>query len=208
VAATAVVLVGAVPMASASMNPNADPILAVAEDGTPNFVNEPAPTFNLVNQRGQAVSLRTLRGRTVALTFLDPVCTSDCPLIAQEFRQAAALLGGDAPHVEFVAIVDNPIYRSVAVMSAFDRQEGLDHMSNWLYLTGTVSALGRVWNEYGMPTVVYGAGAMVAHGELTYIIDGHGRTREVLSTVPGPDTSSKSSFAVFLSHELERVLHA
>ena len=50
----------------------------------------------------------------VLLTFLDPVCVSDCPLIAQEFRQAGQLLGTDGRQVELVAIDINPLYYSVA----------------------------------------------------------------------------------------------
>ena len=50
-AAMVVVLVGAVPMASAAVNPNADPILAVAVDGTPNTVDLPAPAFALSTRR-------------------------------------------------------------------------------------------------------------------------------------------------------------
>ena len=91
--ALALLVLGAAPMAVASTNPHADPILALAIDGNPNVVDLPAPGFQLVNQNGQPVSLAGLRGRTVALTFLDPVCTSDCPLIAQEFKEADSLLG-------------------------------------------------------------------------------------------------------------------
>ncbi len=80
-------------MAGASLNPNADPIIAEAVDGPPAVVNSPAPAFGLVDQNGTAVSLQNLRGKAVAVTFLDPVCVSDCPLIAQEFRQADGLLG-------------------------------------------------------------------------------------------------------------------
>ena len=32
------------------------------------------------------------------------------------------------------------IYRSTAVIKAFDLQEGLNHMGNWLFLTGSLSA--------------------------------------------------------------------
>ncbi len=209
VAATAVVLVGAVPMAAASVNPNADPILAVAVDGTPNVVNVPAPAFGLVDQAGRRVSLSSLRGRTVALTFLDPVCTSDCPLIAQEFRGANALLGTDASRVVFVAVVANPIYRTTALTNAFDRQEHLAHMSNWLFLTGSLSALEHVWGKYGIEADVLPAGAMVAHSDLAYLIDARGHTREVLSANPGDGSSSaSSSFSAYLADALERVIHA
>ena len=61
----------------------------------------------------------------VLLTFLDPVCTSDCPLIAQEFRASDQMLGRAAGDVELVAIVANPIYLSVAYTRAFDQQERL-----------------------------------------------------------------------------------
>ena len=95
-AAIGITLIGAVPMAGASLNPNADPIIAEAVDGPPAVVNSPAPAFGLVDQNGTAVSLQNLRGKAVAVTFLDPVCVSDCPLIAQELRQADGLLGSAA----------------------------------------------------------------------------------------------------------------
>jgi len=208
-AAIAVVLVGAVPMAAASVNPNADPILAEAVDGTPNIVNLPAPAFRLLDQAGRPVSLSGLRGRTVALTFLDPVCTSDCPLIAQAFRGANALLGADSARVVFVAVVANPVYRTTALTSAFDRQEGLEHMRNWLFLTGSLPALEHVWDQYGIEADILPAGAMVAHSDLAYLIDGRGHTREVLSADPGDGSpSSSSSFSEYLASALERVIHA
>jgi cytochrome oxidase Cu insertion factor (SCO1/SenC/PrrC family) len=206
-AAFVVVLVGAVPMASASLNPHADPILAVAADGTPNVVDTPAPAFQLVDQAGRPVGLSGLRGRTVALTFLDPVCTSDCPLIAQEFRAANTLLGADAHRVVFAAVVANPIYRAVTFTDAFDRQEGLTHMRNWLFLTGTLPQLDQVWQRYGILAEVAPAGAMVDHSELAYVIDARGHTRDVLSTVPGLGDGASSSFSVYLADTIEHVLH-
>ena len=87
-AALAVVVIGAAPMGAAAVSRSTDPILSEALDGTPNSLDSPAPPFALTDQNGRPFSLESLRGHTVALTFLDPVCTTDCPLIAQEFRQA------------------------------------------------------------------------------------------------------------------------
>ncbi len=86
------VLVGTVPMAIASTSPSADTIVATALNGTPGSANYPAPAFQLTDQFGRPVSLASLHGKAVLLTFLDPVCTTDCPLIAQEFREADSLL--------------------------------------------------------------------------------------------------------------------
>ena len=200
--ALAVIVVGAAPMALASVNPNADTILAVAADGSPNVVDFPAPRFDLVDQRGRSVSLADLRGKTVALTFLDPVCTSDCPVIAQEFRAADAVLGSSASRVEFVAVVANPVDRTIAFMQAFDRQEGLDTVPNWLYLTGTLPELRQVWDDYGVQVSVEPAGAMIAHSDLAYLIDAHGHAREVLSADPGHSSEAHSSFVALLSEEI------
>ena len=207
--ALVVVLVGTAPMALAAVNPNADPLLTEALDGTPNSVNTPAPAFQLTDQHGDAVSLASLRGHAIALTFLDPVCTSDCPLIAQEFRQADERLGAQAAHVDFVAIVANPIYRSISFTTAFDRQESLNHLTNWFYLTGSVAALEHAWSSYGVLVEKVPAGAMIAHSDLAFVIDPRGHERAVLSADPGPGTSTyASSFSSLLVSRLDQVLSA
>jgi cytochrome oxidase Cu insertion factor (SCO1/SenC/PrrC family) len=204
--ALAVILVGAVPMAAASSNPNVDPIVTEAVNGTPDLVNSPAPGFSLVDQSGRPVSLSDLRGRAIALTFLDPVCTSDCPLIAQSFRQADQMLGSEAQKTEFVAVVANPIYRSVAAVEAFDRQEGMSALHNWLYLTGSLQALTRVWNRYGIQVAISPAGAMVDHSDLAYIIDGGGRIRAVLGANPGTTAASHASMSTLVADQLRAVI--
>ena len=62
VAALAIVIVGAAPMAMAAVNPNADPILTEALDGSPNSLEIPAPHFSLTDQRGDPVSLEASGG--------------------------------------------------------------------------------------------------------------------------------------------------
>ncbi len=111
VGALGVAILGVVPLATASASASASPILAQALDGSSAALDFKAPSFTLTNQDGRAVSLASLHGKVVLLTFLDPVCTSDCPLIAQEFRQADQLLGRQSRQVELVAVVTNPVYK-------------------------------------------------------------------------------------------------
>ncbi len=152
--AIGVVILGAAPMAAAQANPVADPILALAIDGSSAPADYPAPAFSLTDQHGRAVTLASLRGKVVLLTFLDPVCTSDCPLEAQEFRQAGQMLGADARHVKLVAVVANPVDYQVGYTRAFDRQEHLNGIANWLYLTGALPQLRHVWEAYGVTAQV------------------------------------------------------
>jgi cytochrome oxidase Cu insertion factor (SCO1/SenC/PrrC family) len=207
--AVGVIVLGAGPMAVAQASSQADPILAESITGSAGALDYPASGFSLTDQHGRTVTLAGLRGRAVLLTFLDPVCTSDCPLIGQEFRQAAQLLGPAARHVELVAIVLSPSYRSVAILQAFDQQEGFQHVPNWLYLTGTLPQLQRVWHDYGVIAQDLPAGAMTLHNDQAYVIDKAGHVREELSTDPGPGTAAtKSSFAVLLADAARHALSA
>ena len=205
IAAIGVVIVGTAPMAMAAVNQSADPILTEALDGTPNALNTPAPPFSLTDQRDHPVSLASLRGHTVTLTFLDPVCTSDCPLIAQEFRQTDQELSGQGQRVDFVAIVANPIYRTASFTNAFDRQEDLTHLANWYFLTGSVGQLQRVWNSYGVVVQTAAAGAMVAHSDLAFVIDSQGQERDALIDDPGPTQTYASSFTSLLLSRIDAI---
>jgi cytochrome oxidase Cu insertion factor (SCO1/SenC/PrrC family) len=206
IGALGLIILGAAPMAAAQASPNADPILAesISRSWTP--VNFPARGFQLTDQHGQAVSLASLRGKVVLLTFLDPVCTTDSPLIAQEFRAAGQLLGASSK-VELVAIVANPVYHQVAYTRAFDRQEHLDQVPNWLYLTGSGPQLQQVWTDYTMTALMLPAGSMIAHRDLAFVIDQTGQVRGELATHPGPGTAAtRSSFAVLLADAARQVM--
>jgi cytochrome oxidase Cu insertion factor (SCO1/SenC/PrrC family) len=207
IGAIGVIILGAAPMAAAQANPVADTILAQAIDGNSAPLNYQAPAFGLVDQHGRPVSLASLHGKVVLLTFLDPVCTSDCPLEAQEFREAGQLLGASDRHVELVAIVANPVDYQVGYTQAFDQQEGLAGVRNWLYLTGNLAQLSQVWAHYGIAAQVEPAGAMIGHSELAFAIDQHGRVRQELDFSPGPGTAAtKSSFAAELADAARQLL--
>jgi cytochrome oxidase Cu insertion factor (SCO1/SenC/PrrC family) len=207
VGALGLIILGAAPMAASQASRNADPILAESIAGSSVPLNFPAKGFALTDQHGQTVSLASLRGKVVLLTFLDPVCTTDCPLIAQEFRAAGQLLGASSDKVELVAVVTNPIYHQVADTIAFDRQEHLDTVPNWRYLTGSVPQLQQVWKNYGISAEILPAGSMIGHQDLAYIIDAEGQVRQELNTDPGPGTTAtKSSFAVMLADAARQAL--
>jgi len=207
--AVGLIILGAAPMAAAQASANADPILAEAISGSSAPLNFPAKPFQLTDQHDQTVSLASLRGKVVLLTFLDPVCTTDCPLIAQEFRAAGQLLGASARQVELVAVVTNPIYHQVADTQAFDRQENLTQVPNWLYLTGSVAQLQQVWKNYAIAAQILPAGSMIGHPDIAYVIDQNGRVRAELDTDPGPGTTAtKSSFAVLLANAARHALRS
>jgi cytochrome oxidase Cu insertion factor (SCO1/SenC/PrrC family) len=205
--AVAIILLGAAPMALAQGNHDASPIIAQAIDGDSAPLNFTAPAFTLTDQNGRQVSLASLHGKVVLLTFLDPVCTSDCPTIGTEFREADQVLGAQARGVELVAIVANPLYRSTAYTRAFDSEDQLASLPNWLYLTGGLPQLEQAWKNYAVSAQILPAGGMVLHQDVAYVIDANGKTRTELNFDPGPATSStESSFAVELANAAQHVM--
>jgi cytochrome oxidase Cu insertion factor (SCO1/SenC/PrrC family) len=209
IGAIGVVILGTAPLAEAQATPGASDILALALDGPAAPVDAPAPAFTLTDQNGRRVTLASLRGKVVLLTFLDPVCVTDCPLIAQEFRQAGQLLAADKSRVELVAVDVNPLYYQTAYTQAFDKQEGLSGVSNWLYLTSSPAQLKRVYHAWGVPAETLPAGAMLGHSDLAFVVDQSGELRETLDMDPGPGTAAtKSSFSTLLAQAATQVMKA
>jgi cytochrome oxidase Cu insertion factor (SCO1/SenC/PrrC family) len=205
--AVVLVLIGAAPMALAQANRHADPIIAQAIDGSTAPLDSPAPPFSLTDASGNQVSLASLHGKVVLLTFLDPVCTSDCPLIAQELRDADHLLGAKAKSVELVAVAANPLYYTAPYLAAFNRQENLAGVSNWTYLTGPLKTLRSVWFKYGISAVSLPGGQMIAHNDLVFVIDAAGHVRYDINSDPGPGSSTSiSSFAVEFAQLARRAM--
>ena len=127
--------------------------------------------------------------------------------MGQEFRQAGQLLAADSRRVELVAINYNPLYTQVGYLQAFDRQEGLDTLANWRYLTGSRAQLQQVWAEYQLPMHVLPAGSMIDHGDYAFVIDQAGHIRQEINFDPGPGTTAtKSSFAAELTNAAQELL--
>jgi len=50
----------------------------------------PAPGFDLLDEQGDPISLSSLRGRPLIVTFIDPLCRDYCPIEAQRLNAVAA----------------------------------------------------------------------------------------------------------------------
>jgi cytochrome oxidase Cu insertion factor (SCO1/SenC/PrrC family) len=200
-------------MAAAATNPNADPILAESAYGRPELTNIPTPAFSLVDQDGRRVSIASLHGKTVALTFFDSTCThaaGGCATV-QELRLVDRVLGTMADRVELVAINTNSAYQRPGDLASFDRRAGLDRVSNWMYLTGPLSQLRDVLSGFAIhvsgPQGYKYMSMGLPHGQTAYVIDGSGVTREVLTTGDRGSESKvmTSSVAVALANAVEQV---
>ena len=179
---------------------------AVAADsngGLQRIPARPAVDFTLTDQRGRQVSTSSLRGKLVLLTFLDPVCTTDCPLVANQLAIADRELGSLAQRVEFVAIDTNPVFHLVSDVDAFTQSHGLGGYSNWHFLCGQPAAVGNVLGAYGISVDVPAIG-MIQHSEGMYFITPDGRQAAYLDD--GAGVQLTRTYAVQVRDEIRSLL--
>jgi cytochrome oxidase Cu insertion factor (SCO1/SenC/PrrC family) len=176
--------------------------MAIVDSSGITSVTKAAPSFSLTSYNGKSVSLSSLKGRPVILTFLDPVCYDTCPLMAQEIKQAVLQLGKKGKSVAMVAVAANPIFHSVADVANFTKSEGLASTPNWYYLTGSESALASVWRNYGIEVRTTQVG-MVVHTQVEYFIDKSGVERGLIVNTGSAEFSS--SYVNLIKGELAKL---
>ena len=138
-----------------------------------------ASGFTLVDQSGTTGSLAGFKGRSVVLEFMDPHCVDICPLVSQEFLNAARDLGPAAAHVVFVAVNVNKYHAAVADVASFSQAHRLNTLPSWHFFTGPVGTLQNVWDAYGILVADKGANADIVHTDTIFFIDPSGNVRYV-----------------------------
>lgn len=138
-----------------------------------------APNFTLANQFGRPTTLAAYRGKVVVLAFVDSRCTTVCPLTTVVMTAAVHALGPAArSQVQLLGVNANPQATSVADVRSYSAAHGVLH--RWLFLTGRLQRLRRVWKAYAIEAqIVHGA---IDHTPAVYVIGPHGRERAVFMT--------------------------
>jgi len=170
-----------------------------------------APSFRLADARGDIVSLASLRGRAVALTFIYTSCPDLCPVTAEKLRYVYDQLGSDADKVAMVGITVDPETDTPPRMEEYTQEMQL--AGKWEFLTSSRALLSPVWSAYAVaPLSSSQAGLLVAQGSgvagsdagfdqahtlAVYVIDPQGREQRLLS----PDFAPSD-----LTHDLEALV--
>ena len=104
-----------------------------------------APDFRLTDQDGDRISMRSLRGRPVIVTFLYTTCEDTCPTQAQQVKGALAQLGEDVPAV--AVAVDPPRDTPARARAFLSEQRMTGRMS---FALGTRAELEPVWEGFAV----------------------------------------------------------
>jgi protein SCO1 len=126
----------------------------------------PSPDFTLRDQDGQQVSVSALRGRVLAITFLDSHCKQLCPLEGDQLGQAQRALGATA-NLSLLVVSVAPATDTPASERAFAKAH--QWSGDWHWLTGTPDQLAQVWKAYSI--AVQGTPDNVLHSTVLYLVD-------------------------------------
>jgi protein SCO1/2 len=142
------------------------------------------PDFDLVDQTGAGVSLASLKGKVVAVTFIYTRCPLPdyCPRMVENFRairnRFAARMARD---LVLLTISFDPKYDTPQMMAAYataNRAGG----PGWLFLTGDSAKIARVCDAFGIQ--YFADEGLITHSLQTAVIDRDGR---LAATVEGKD---------------------
>jgi len=154
----------------------------------------PATQFALGSPSGRSISLESLRGKIVLLSFFDSTCNDICPVVATELRLALTDLGSYASKVVVLGVNTDPVATSAGAASKAQVAGGLAKFGQWHFLTGTLPQLDPVWKAYGVTIEIQKSTGIVSHNNVLYFIDAQGRLR--LRATPFADESGNGSYSL------------
>src|SRR5262245_3555634 len=137
---------------------------------------KPAPEFTLTKQDGKRLSLKELRGKVVAITFIFASCTDTCPLLTAKMASIQDRLGpAFGPQAYFLSVTVDPERDTPAVLKRYAEA----HRANpagWAFLTGSPADIREVAQRYGIYYKKKPRGD-VDHTFLTSLVDRSGILR-------------------------------
>lgn len=200
--ASAMVIFSIVTMSWASAVSSPEPTRFLAEDGPAQAVNTPAPSFTLTDQFNKTFSLEGHKGYYTLLTFLDPVCWTDCPLLAGQLRQVRSELPANAK-LNTVAVTADVYYRTLPYLHHFISIHDLSNVKDFYFVTGSLSHLRKIWRSYGISVIQTKSDRMSIHSDYMFIINPKGQLKWIIADDPPGNWSGENSAA----SELLSLLH-
>ena len=200
--ASAMVLFAVVSMGWAT-GAAAESTLYLAQNGPAASANNvPAHGFTLTDQHGVTYTLNEHRGHYTLLTFLDPECWTDCPLLAAQLRQVRADLSANA-NLDIVAVAADPYHETLADVNDFIDIHGLKDVKGFYFVTGKLSAVQSIWTHYGIGVSMTPRDKMSIHSDYMFIITPSDRIQWVIPDEPLANWAGQHS----AESELLNLLH-
>lgn len=167
------VVAGATPGPTASPGPGGYAIRA------PEQISARVPRSQLLDQRGHAFSLASLRGRPLAITFISAHCTDACPLINAQFAAAARRLAAQHVNGRLLTITLDPEHDSPQTMRQLAQRFGANPR-HWLLAAGSAVNVHAIMRTFGVISVEGKDGDNDRHTTFVYILNSQGELTQTM----------------------------
>jgi len=192
--ASAMILFSTVLMAGTTFA-SAETTLYQAHNGPASATSLKAHPFTLTDQFNKTYSLGEHAKRVTLLTFIDPRCYTDCPLLAKQLENVRAELSPNAS-LDIVAVAADPYHENLSDLRHFIADRGLAHLKNFYFVTGKLSSVRKVWASYGIGVSMTSKDKMSIHSDFMFLVSSKGELRWV---IPDDPLSSLSGVASAVS---------
>lgn len=162
-----------------------------------------APKFSLIDQFGATYTLGEHPGYVTLLTFLDPRCWTDCPLLAQQLRIVRSQLPANTK-LDLVAVAADPYHEQLSDLRHFIAIHDLTHVTNFYFVTGKFSSVQKVWASYHITVAMTKSDVMSVHADFMYIINAHRQEKWIIPDDPIASSSGQASTVTELRDLLAR----
>jgi protein SCO1 len=129
--------------------------------------------FGLRDENGRPVSLASMRGKPVVVTFLYTTCKDTCPLTVDQIRGALDDLGHDVP---VIAVSVDPAHDTPRAAKKFTLARQMTGRMRWVL--GSEHQLQRLWGAYFVQPQTRDE----EHSASTVLLDDSGRQRVAYAT--------------------------
>ena len=144
-----------------------------------------APNFDLVDQHGWQVTLDSLKGKVVLVTFFYANCYESCPVLMHNVQAVLDRFpyDGTGRHLLGVAITVDPSHDRPGMLASVADRWHLDH-KRFLLLTGDISQVNQALDGFGIFRQTLADGRII-HSNLILLLDQKGRKAYALDGVGG-----------------------
>jgi protein SCO1/2 len=137
---------------------------------------KPAPALSLRDYTGQPVSLSSLRGKAVLVTFVYTHCPDICPVIVAGLAAAQRRLGAEARHLRILAVTVDPKHDTPTAVRSFLSARGA--LGRVDYLLGGPARLRRIWKAWDVGVSVDTKHVYAGHTAIVYGISASGKIED------------------------------
>jgi protein SCO1/2 len=135
----------------------------------------PPPDITLTDHRGRDVSLASLRGQAVAITFIYTRCPLPdyCPRMLSNFKDVQKRFGDRlGKDLTLLVVTFDPQYDTVDMLNAYARAHSAD-VEGWRFLTGPLAEITRMCEAFGIE--FWPEEGLLSHTLQTAVLDRDGK---------------------------------